>query len=157
MFQQYGTPQKMIKLKQQELEELIKSIGLYHTKSKNILAMTQMLLEHYNGDIPNTLEGLTKLPGVGRKTANVILAVVFNIPALAVDTHVFRVANRLGLADAKTPEKTEMQLMENIPKEKWSEAHHWLIWHGRKICYSRSPQCQLCFLTENCLYFKNAI
>lgn len=155
LFESNGTPDTMLELNQIQLEDLIKSIGLYHTKSKNILAMTKILVESFKGQIPDTLEELIVLPGVGRKTANIILAEVFNKPAIAVDTHVFRVANRLGLAHANTPEKTEFQLMENIPRDKWSASHHWLIWHGRKICHARKPECALCFLSDLCPYFQN--
>lgn len=155
LFQIYGTPEKILELNHSELEELIKTIGLFHTKSKNILAMTKILVDSLKGEIPNTLEELIRLPGVGRKTANVILAEVFNKPAIAVDTHVFRVANRIGLANASNPEKTEMQLMENIPQDRWIKAHHWLIWHGRKICHARKPECQSCFLASLCPYFKD--
>lgn len=152
LFKTHGTPNSIHKLSQNKLEAKIKSIGLYHTKSKNILAMTQEILIKYHGELPQTLEELIALPGVGRKTANIILAEVFGKPAIAVDTHVFRVANRLGLAQAKTVEKTELQLMENIPQEKWVRAHHWLIWHGRKICHARKPACIECFLKDLCSF-----
>ena len=155
LFELNGTPHTMLELNQTQLEDLIKSIGLYHTKSKNILAMTKILVERLKGELPNTLEELTELPGVGRKTANIILAEIFRKPAIAVDTHVFRVANRLGLAHANTPEKTELQLMENIPRSKWSASHHWLIWHGRKICHARKPECEICFLSDLCTYLHN--
>ncbi len=107
-------------------------------------------MEQYGGDVPDTMEALTALPGVGRKTANVVLSNAFGQPAIAVDTHVFRVANRLGLAEAKDVLRTEQQLMENIPKEKWSIAHHWLIFHGRRVCSARSPACGKCTVAPYC-------
>lgn len=157
LFIYYGNAENMSNLTQNSLEEKIKSIGLYHNKAKNILAMSKMLLKKYHGELPTTREQLMELPGVGRKTANIILANVYGIPAIAVDTHVFRVSNRLGLANASTPEKTELQLMKNIPQENWSDAHHWLIWHGRKICHARKPECKNCFLQTLCPYAHNLI
>jgi len=142
----------MSKLSLQELEDAIKTVGLYRMKAKNILATSAILAEKYNGDIPTTREECMQLPGVGRKTANVVLSISKNIPAIAVDTHVFRVSNRIGLAKAKNELKTEKQLMKNIPKEKWSEAHHWLIWHGRRICKARNPLCDQCAINDYCTY-----
>lgn len=140
----------MLKLKQSELEKIIKSCGFYKTKASNVLKTCRILVEKYGGEVPQTMEELTALPGVGRKTANVVLSNAFGIPAIAVDTHVFRVTNRLGLADAKDVLETEKQLMKAIPKEKWSQAHHWLIWHGRRVCYARKPDCGGCFLKDIC-------
>lgn len=137
-----------------EFEEAIKSCGFYHTKAKNIIAACRLLEEKFGGQVPQTMEELTALPGVGRKTANVVLSNAFGIPAIAVDTHVFRVSNRLGLADAKDAEKTEKQLREAIPEEKWSRAHHWIIWHGRRVCHARKPDCIGCFLNDICKYTK---
>ncbi len=134
------------------LEQAIKSTGFYRAKAANIKRTSCVLEKEYAGSVPQTMEELIKLPGVGRKTANVVLSNAFGIPAIAVDTHVFRVSNRLGLADAKDVLETEEQLMQNIPMDKWSAAHHWLIWHGRKICSARSPQCQSCFLADVCKY-----
>ena len=134
----------------EQLEPHIASCGLYRNKAKNIVAASRILVEQYGGEVPADRELLTRLPGVGRKTANVVLAVGFGIPALAVDTHVFRVANRLGLAQAKTPEQTEEQLCALIPREQWADAHHWLIWHGRKICDARRPQCGVCPCRADC-------
>jgi len=140
----------LAQLGQEKLEDYIKSCGFYRTKAKNILVTCRILTEKYGGEVPRTLEELTALPGVGRKTANVVLSNAFGIPAIAVDTHVFRVANRLGLADAKDVQETENQLMQNIPREKWSDAHHWLIWHGRNVCSARRPGCAVCFLSDIC-------
>lgn len=150
LFQKYPDAQSFLSLTQEELEQLIKSTGFYRNKAANVLKTCHMLVEKYNGEVPGTMEELTSLAGVGRKTANVVLSNAFDIPAIAVDTHVFRVSNRLGLAHAKDVLTTEKQLMQNIPKEKWSDAHHWLIWHGRKICAARKPQCGNCFLLDVC-------
>ena len=120
----------------------------------NILATAAILAKEYDGDIPETREECMKLPGVGRKTANVVLSISKNIPAIAVDTHVFRVSNRIGLANAKNELETEKQLMKNIPKENWSEAHHWLIWHGRKICKARKHLCEQCPLNKYCVFYQ---
>jgi endonuclease-3 len=147
----------MLRLSQTELEQIIKSCGFYHTKAQNVLATCQKLVDEYGGDVPRTMEELTALPGVGRKTANVVLSNAFGIPAIAVDTHVFRVTNRLGLAQAKDVLETEKQLMESIPKDKWSDAHHWLIWHGRKICTARRPDCGQCFLLDVCPWGRKGI
>ena len=138
-----------------DLEDKIKRVGLYRNKAKNIHATARILLERYNGEVPRTREALEKLPGVGRKTANVVMSVAFGIPAIAVDTHVFRVSNRIGLADAKTERKTEDQLMANIPREQWAMAHHWLIWHGRKVCKAQRPQCDACRLKDYCQFYRS--
>ncbi|MEE9117306.1 MAG: endonuclease III, partial [Calditrichia bacterium] len=130
------------------------TLGLYKSKAKNILNTCRLLLDKYNGDIPTTRKELIQFPGVGRKTANVVLSIAHDFDAIAVDTHVFRVSNRIGLAYAKNVRKTEEQLMEVIPKKEWSAAHHWLIWHGRKICKARKPLCNECFLIQYCLYYK---
>lgn len=137
-----------------ELEEKIKRVGLYRNKAKNIHATARILRDQYGGAVPRTREELEKLPGVGRKTANVVMSVAFGIPAIAVDTHVFRVSNRIGLAAANTERKTEDQLMANIPREQWAMAHHWLIWHGRKVCKAQNPQCEVCVANQHCLYFQ---
>jgi endonuclease III len=138
-----------------EFEKEIKSCGFYHTKAKNIIEACKILEDMYGGEVPETMEELTALPGVGRKTANVVLSNAFGIPAIAVDTHIFRVSNRLGLADAKDVEKTEQQLHGSIPREKWSDAHHWIIWHGRRVCHARKPDCAGCFLNDICKYAKD--
>lgn len=154
LFEAYPDAKSMLSLNQEELERIIKSCGFYKTKAKNVLATCRILLEKYGGDVPQTMEELTALPGVGRKTANVVLSNAFKVPAIAVDTHVFRVANRLGLASAKDVLETEKQLMQAIPKDKWSQAHHWLIWHGRRVCDARKPDCGGCFLGDVCKYAK---
>jgi len=150
LFAKYPTPQAIIELTMEELSEEIKGCGLYRNKAKNILAAVKILLEKYGGEVPADRETLMSLPGVGRKTANVMLANAFGIPALGVDTHVFRVANRLGLVKAKTPNQVEEQLVAQIPHEKWGEAHHWLIWHGRGVCRAQKPLCFDCMLKELC-------
>lgn len=150
IFPAYNSAEKMGQLSLPEVEELIRDCGLYHSKAKNILATCALLTEKYGGEVPSTMEELLTLPGVGRKTANVLLSQLFNKPAIAVDTHVFRVSNRLGLARGKTPEQVEAGLMKAIPKAKWGDAHHWLIWHGRKICKARRPLCRECPLRELC-------
>ena len=137
------------------MEQKIKTVGLYKSKAKNILATCKILENDYKGIVPKTREKLVKLPGVGRKTANVVLSIAHDFDAIAVDTHVFRVSNRIGLAKAKNVEVTEEHLMKNIPKKDWSNAHHWLIWHGRKICKARNPLCEECFLSKYCLYFRS--
>ncbi|SHF15506.1 DNA-(apurinic or apyrimidinic site) lyase /endonuclease III [Marinitoga hydrogenitolerans DSM 16785] len=154
LFSKFKTPEDFAKLKPEELEKYIKGVGLYKTKSKNIINTCKMLLEKYNGKIPETREELIKLPGVGRKTANVMLSVAFGKDAIAVDTHVFRVANRIGLANSKNVKKTEEDLMKNIPQELWRKAHHWLIYHGRNICKARNPECKKCPIKEYCEYYK---
>lgn len=150
LFKEYNTPEKMVTLTEEGLGEIIKSCGFYKNKSRNILATSRELLLKYSGEVPGTMEQLIELPGVGRKTANVVLSNTFGVPAIAVDTHVFRVSNRLGLAKGDTPEEVEEQLMKNIPKKMWSDAHHYIIWHGRKICNSRKPKCDECPLAPYC-------
>lgn len=152
LFPRYPTPAEFLKLTIGELEELIKTIGLYRSKAKNILATCKILMHDYNGNIPATREELMTLPGVGRKTANVVLSITTDFAAIAVDTHVFRVANRIGLADSPDVRSTEDDLMKNIPREKWSDAHHWLIWHGRQVCQARTPACSVCLLSGLCKY-----
>ncbi len=137
----------------EELFPMVKSCG-FRNKASNIIAACQIIVERHGGQVPDTREELTALPGVGRKTANVVLANAFHIPAFAVDTHVFRVSNRLGLAEASTVEETERQLMKATPKEDWCDAHHWLIWHGRRICKAQRPLCNECPLAELCKYRK---
>lgn len=155
IYPNYPDAHSFLKLSREQLEEMIKSIGLYRNKAKNILATAKMLVEEYHGEVPRTREELVKLPGVGRKTANVVLSVGFGQDAIAVDTHVFRVSNRIGLAQASTVEETEKQLMKNIPREKWSQAHHWLIWHGRRICKAQNPRCEACPVSDWCRFHRN--
>lgn len=157
LFKELKTPEDYIKLSQEELGKRIRTCGMYNTKSKNILATCKLLIEHYNSEVPNTLEELTTLPGVGRKTANVVLSNAFDTPAIAVDTHVFRVSNRIGLANSTNVLDTEKQLMKNIEKSMWSKAHHLLIFHGRRICKARKPLCDTCPVIEHCLYDEKEI
>ena len=149
-----GTPYDMVSMSIDEMEKSIKSIGLYKNKAKNLLAMSRILIEEYNGKVPDTIEKLIKLPGVGRKTANVVVSNAFGVPAIAVDTHVFRVSNRLGLAEAKDVKETERQLMQVIDRADWSKLHHCLIFHGRRVCKARNPLCESCAFTGYCKYLK---
>lgn len=153
LYRKYPDARAFITLSQVDLESKIKSIGLYRSKARNILATCKILVERYQGKVPPDRVELVKLPGVGRKTANVVLSVGFNHDAIAVDTHVFRVSNRIGLARAATVEKTEEQLMKNIPQNDWSASHHWLIWHGRLICKAQNPRCSECPIKNFCHFF----
>lgn len=138
-----------------ELFPMVKSCG-FKTKASNIIAACKLIVEKHGGEVPSTMEELVQLPGVGRKTANVVLANAFGVPAIAVDTHVFRVSNRLGLAEADDVLKTEKQLMQVIPRNDWSTAHHWLIWHGRRVCKAQRPLCGECPLMDECrAYLEN--
>lgn len=153
LFEKYNTPEAFATLSYEELEPYIKGCGLYRTKGKNILASSKQIMEQYAGEVPRDRDTLTTLPGVGRKTANVVVSNAFGTPAIAVDTHVFRVANRIGLANAKDVLNTEKQLMETIPSEQWSIAHHWLIFHGRRVCAARNPKCNICAVRECCMNY----
>lgn len=153
LYKAYNTPEKMVILNESELGDKIKSCGLYKNKSKNILAASRDILTKFHGKVPNTMEELVSLPGVGRKTANVVLSNAFGVPAIAVDTHVFRVSNRIGIAEGKNVDQVEKQLRENIPREMWSDAHHYIIWHGRKICKARKPECEKCPIALYCEYY----
>lgn len=150
IFPRLASPEKMGALRQEELENEIRDCGLYKAKAKNLLGMCHMLIENYGGEVPEDFDELVKLPGVGRKTANVVRSVAWGYPAIAVDTHVFRVANRLKLAVGTTPIEVEKGLMKAIPKKDWSATHHWLIWHGRRVCTARKPACETCFLQDIC-------
>ncbi|HHW70502.1 MAG TPA: endonuclease III [Clostridiales bacterium] len=152
LFKKYNTPQDFANIDKAYLEKQIYSCGFYRNKSKNIIETSKILVDKYGGKVPSSIEELQKLPGVGRKTANVVASNAFGIDAIAVDTHVFRVSNRLGLVNGKDALDTEKQLMALIPKSKWSRAHHWLIQHGRRICVARTPKCSECFLASYCLY-----
>lgn len=152
LFQKISTPQQMLELGEEGLKQAIKTIGFYNTKAKNIIRLSEILIREYEGEIPQTRAALEKLPGVGRKTANVILNTAFGESVMAVDTHVFRVANRLGICDAKTPLEVEKALMEKIPSEYLQNAHHWLILHGRYTCQARKPKCYLCPVVNFCEY-----
>ena len=153
LFREHGTPQKMLSLSQEELEQYIYSCGFYRNKAAHILSASKDILVRFGGEVPASREELETLAGVGRKTANVVYAVAFHGNAIAVDTHVFRVANRLGLARGKTPLEVEKGLMAVIPEQDWSKAHHWLIWHGRKVCHSQRPACDVCTLAPHCPFF----
>lgn len=154
LFERYSTPESMVTLTQTELERYIFSCGFYRMKAEHILSASRDILQKFHGEVPRTIEELTTLAGVGKKTANVVYSVAFGGDAIAVDTHVFRVSNRLGLAKGKTPPVVEEGLCKVIPKPDWSKAHHWLIWHGRKICHSQRPACQACPLASLCDYAK---
>lgn len=147
-----NTPEKMAGLGEEHLKDYIKTIGLFRAKAKNVVAACKMLIENFHSKIPRHREALESLPGVGRKTANVVLNTCFREPVIAVDTHIFRVANRIGLARGKTPLAVEKQLMENIPDEFKHDAHHWLILHGRYVCTARKPHCPECLMRDLCEY-----
>lgn len=152
LFQKVETPQDMVDLGLDELKTHIKTIGLYNTKAKNVMAAAEILVREHNGQVPDNRDDLVRLPGVGRKTANVVLNVAFGQPTMAVDTHIFRVSNRTGLAPGKTPEKVEEQLMKVVPEEFARHAHHWLILHGRYTCKARKPLCGTCVVQDLCGY-----
>lgn len=156
IFDKYPTVQEMALATSDEIFELIKSCSYPNNKAKHLAGMSKMVVEKFNGQIPDNIEDLQKLPGVGRKTANVIVSVIFNKPAMAVDTHVFRVSNRIGLTtNAKTPFETEKQLIKYIPDELIPRAHHWLILHGRYVCIARKPKCEECNISAFCKHFGN--
>lgn len=154
LFKEHNTPEKMLKLSQEQLEKYIFSCGFYHNKAAHILSASRDILDKFDGVVPNTLDQLKTLAGVGQKTANVVYAVAFGGDAIAVDTHVFRVSNRLGLAEGKTPAKVEEGLCKAIPKSEWSKAHHYLIYHGRRVCHSQRPDCENCTLKNLCNFYK---
>lgn len=155
LFKQHNSPLTMLELTQEELEKYIFSCGFYHNKAAHILSASRDIVEKYNGEVPSDHDKLKTLAGVGQKTANVVYAVAFGGDAIAVDTHVFRVANRLGLAHGKTPDKVEEGLKQVIPQKLWSKAHHYLIYHGRQVCHSRKPDCQNCTLKNLCEYYNS--
>ncbi len=150
LFKEHNTPQKMLLLSQEQLEKFIFSCGLYHSKAEHILSLSKDLIEKFNGQVPCTLEELRSLAGVGRKTANVVYSVAFNGDAIAVDTHVFRVANRIGLVNANSPLNTEKGLMKILDKKLWSKMHHYLIYLGRSFCKAGKPDCENCPIKEIC-------
>lgn len=152
LFKTIDTPQKMVALGLEKLKTHIKTIGLFNTKAKNVIALSEKLIYEHDGKIPDTRDELVKLPGVGRKTANVVLNVAFGQPTMAVDTHIFRVSNRTGLASGKTPEAVEEKLLKVVPTEFAMHAHHWLILHGRYICKARTPLCAECPVYDQCSY-----
>ncbi|WP_138380847.1 endonuclease III [Luteithermobacter gelatinilyticus] len=152
LFKVVSTPQQMLELGEERLKGYIKTIGLYNSKAANIIKAARVLVEDYDGEVPQRREDLEKLPGVGRKTANVVLNIAFGQPTIAVDTHIFRVCNRTGLAPGKTPLAVEKKLEEVVPKEFALHAHHWLILHGRYICKARKPNCPVCPVEDLCRY-----
>jgi endonuclease-3 len=152
LFAAADNPAAMVALGEERVRDYIKTIGLFNSKAKNVIALSVMLLEEFGGEVPQTREELVRLPGVGRKTANVVLNIAFGQPTIAVDTHLFRVANRTGMAPAPTPEKVELELERVIPAEFKRHAHHWLILHGRYICKARTPDCPVCPVRDLCAY-----
>ena len=152
LFPKVDSPQKMLRFGEDNLREAIKTIGLYRNKAKNIIALSRILVDQYGGQVPNNRDDLEKLPGVGRKTANVVLNVAFGLPAIAVDTHIFRVANRTGLAAGNTPREVEDALERIVPDRFKLHAHHWLILHGRYVCVARKPNCPECIVADLCRY-----
>lgn len=154
LFKKNNTPEIMVELSQSELESIIKTTGFYKNKAKNILDMSRKLLVEHDGEVPNNLDDLVELPGVGRKTANVVLSNIFNVNAIAVDTHVFRVSNRIGIIKSENVLDAEQQLMKRIEKKRWSKAHDLLIFHGRYNCKARKPICEGCCVIDYCKYKK---
>lgn len=150
LFKIADTPQKMLELGEEKLTEYIKSIGLYRNKAKNVIGLSKMLLEDFNGIVPDSMENLVKLPGVGRKTANVVLNVIFNKPTMPVDTHLLRVSPKIGLAEGTTPEQVEQSLLKRIPAEYMQNAHHWILLHGRYICTAKNSKCDECVINDLC-------
>ena len=155
LFERFPTPESLAASNPEEVFTYIRSVSYPNNKAKHLVGMAKMLVEVFKGEVPSDIDELQKMPGVGRKTANVIASVVYDAPAIAVDTHVFRVANRIGLTNARTPLAVEKQLTEYLPEEVRGVAHHWLILHGRYICVARSPKCEICPLTWFCKYYAN--
>ena len=152
LFKKANTPEKMCKLGAEGLKSYIKTIGLYNAKAENIIKTCEILIKHHHSEVPDNREALENLPGVGRKTANVVLNTAFGHHTIAVDTHIFRVANRIGLANGKTPLEVEKQLLKAVPKMYHQDAHHWLILHGRYVCTARKPKCSECLIVDLCEY-----
>lgn len=155
LFKEHNTPKAILGLGVDGLTKYIKSCGLYITKSKNIINTCNVLYHDYDSKVPDTIEELMKLPGVGRKTANVVVSNAFGTPAIAVDTHVFRVTNRIGIVNEKDVLSTEIALMKVIPKDRWSKSHHLFIWHGRNLCKARNPKCEECILNDRCKFYNS--
>ena len=156
LFQKFPGPESLAKAEFEDVEPLVRSVTFANNKTRHLIGMAKMLMNQFHGEVPDTIDELVQLPGVGRKTANVIVSVVFHKPGMAVDTHVFRVSARIGLtANAKTPLQTEEQLVANIPRDLLAIAHHWLILHGRYICVARRPKCEDCGLKTACKYFQS--
>ena len=154
MFKKYNKPEDFANMDIKILEGLVKECGLYRNKAKNIKASSNVILEEFNGEVPETIKDLMKLPGVGKKTANVVASTCFGVPAIAVDTHVFRVSNRIGFVNENNVEKTEKTLQNKIDKDRWTKAHHLFIFHGRRCCTARSPKCQECTIKDFCRYYE---
>ncbi len=152
LFKVADTPEKMVALGEARVRDLIKTIGLYRNKAKNVIGLSQKLIDEFNSEVPQNREALESLPGVGRKTANVVLNIYFGEPTIAVDTHLFRLGNRLGFAAGKTPLEVEKKLLKAIPEEYMRHAHHWLILHGRYVCKARTPDCPHCLINDLCPY-----
>jgi endonuclease-3 len=152
LFKKVTTPEQMIALGEEKLIEYVKTIGLFRGKAKNIIALSEILVEKHNGEVPNDQKALEALPGVGRKTANVVRNIGFGVPTIAVDTHIFRVSNRTGLAPAKTVDKVADKLIKVVPKKFQLHAHHWLILHGRYTCVARKPKCENCIVYDLCSF-----
>jgi len=152
LFQQVDTPQKMLALGLDGLKRHIKTIGLFNTKAKNVIALSQLLVDEFGGEVPRDRAALERLPGVGRKTANVVLNVCWGEPTMAVDTHIFRVGNRTGMAPGKTPLAVEKGLLKAVPAQFMEHAHHWLILHGRYVCKARKPDCPHCVVADLCRF-----
>ena len=157
LFALADTPEKMAALSVEDIQGKVKTIGLYKTKAKNVKALSQMLVEEYGGQVPQDRDELVKLPGVGRKTANVVVNMAFGQPAIAVDTHIFRVSNRTGLAPGKTPEEVERKLEKAVPEEFKRHCHHWLILHGRYVCKARKPECGDCIVSDLCAFKEKTV
>ena len=157
LFAVADTPEKILDLGEEDLRDYIKTIGLYKTKAKNVIKLCEALIHDHDGEVPQTREELEKLAGVGRKTANVVLNIAFGQPTIAVDTHLFRVGNRTGLASGKTPLEVEKKLEKRIPKEFLRHAHHWLILHGRYICKARKPECYRCIVADLCAFREKTV
>jgi len=152
LFQRANTPEKMVALGVEGVKSYIKTIGLFNTKAENVIKLSRMLIDNHNSIVPEDRAALEALPGVGRKTANVVLNEAFGHPTIAVDTHIFRVGNRTGMAPGKTPDAVEKELLRRVPKRFQKGAHHWLILHGRYVCKARKPECSNCAISEYCLY-----
>ncbi|WP_258109816.1 endonuclease III [Alicyclobacillus sp. SP_1] len=153
LFQKYREPEEFAEADLEQLQEEIREVGLFRAKAENIIAASQMILKEFRGLVPRTQDELVRLPGVGRKTANVVVSNAFGVPALAVDTHVQRVANRIGIANSMKPDITERQICQRVPQKLWTQTHHWLIHHGRQICSARSPKCDVCPVQSFCQFY----
>ncbi len=157
LFDKYPTVYDMASAELEDVETCIRQIGLYKSKARNVIALSQAIISDFDGKVPETVKELVTLRGVGQKTANVVVSNAFGVPAIAVDTHVFRVSNRIGIVHAKDVKRTEEELMKKIPKDQWTQAHHTFIFQGRYICLARKPKCEECNITEYCEYFKKKI